>query len=120
MKKDDIENNQDALLEREIWRLVKSALAVEALPMSAEKICQIEQQAALVGSDDSLFPLAGLLVLAGSLFMIVALESLLPGGMVVEWVNLKILSMTVLVANFVLSPLAALMIVRRRKFSYAK
>lgn len=103
------------VLDENLGRVLKSALALEAPPLRDEQMRQILQQAAARRRPADPFPLWVIAALAAGLSAFTLVAWLLPHPLAA----LKIAAGIALLANLGLSPLAALVIVRNRRWSYA-
>ena len=104
-----------AVLDENLGRILKSALAPEARPLRDEQMRQILQQAAARRRPADPFPLWVIAALATGLAAFTLVAWSLPHPLAA----LKIAAGIALLANLGLSPLAALVIVRNRRWSYA-
>jgi hypothetical protein len=101
--------------DENLARLLKSALALETPPLRDDHLQQVLRRAAALRGRVAPFPLWLIAALAASLaaFTLVAWSFPYPPAV------LRIVAGIVLLANLGLSPLAALVIVRNRRSSYA-
>jgi len=111
----DSNNEREALLEQNLARLIQSALAVQARPMSADQVRTVTREAAVRIRPAAAFPLWAVAALAACVVALVFLACSLPQ----EVPLLRILLYIVLAANLGLSPVAALVIVRNRRMYHA-
>lgn len=115
------ENDRNFLVENNLSRLLKSAMDVKAQPLSQDQIRWLVRQAVITHepphkSPAPAFPLWTIIASEACFVVLAVVGYLLP----YEWLILKTLSIIIPAANLVLSPLAALAIVRRRRSSYAQ
>jgi hypothetical protein len=103
------------VLDENLARILKSALAPEAPPLRDDHLRQILRQAAARGCPADSFPLWAIAALASGLAALTLVAWALPYPLAA----LKIAAGIGLLANLGLSPLAALVIVRNRRWSYA-
>jgi CHASE2 domain-containing sensor protein len=103
------------VLDENLGRILKSALAVEAPPLRAEQMQQILQQAAARRRPADPLPVWVIAALAAGLVAFTLVAWSLPRPLAA----LKIAAGIALLANLGLSPLAAVVIVRNRRWSYA-
>lgn len=103
------------VLDENLARVLRSALAVEAPPLREDHLRQVLQQAAALGRPAAPFPLWIVAALAAGLSVFTLVAWSLPDSPAA----LRIAAGIVLLANLGLSPLAALVIVRNRRWSYA-
>jgi hypothetical protein len=111
----DSSYEREALLEQNLARLIQSALAVQARPMSADQVRMIIQQASGRIRPPAAFPLWAIAALAAC---VVAL-TFLACSLAHELPPLRIFLYIVLGANLGLSPVAALIIIRNRRMGHA-
>ena len=104
-----------AVLDENLGRIFKSALAFEAPPLRDEQIRQVLQQAAARRPPADPLPLWVIAALAAGLVAFTLVAWSFPRPLAA----LKFAAGIVLLANLGLSPLAALVIVRNRRWSYA-
>jgi hypothetical protein len=104
-----------AVLDENLGRVLKSALAFEAPALRDEQMRQVLREAAARRRPADPLPLWVIKALAAGLVAFTLVAWWLPHPLAV----LKIAAGIVLLANLGLSPLAALVIVRNRRWSYA-
>jgi hypothetical protein len=111
----DSNNDREALLEQNLARLIRSALAVEAPPMSTDQVRAVIREAAARIRPAAAFPPWAIAALAACVVALVCLACSLPQELPLS----RILLYIILVANLGLSPVSALVIIRNRRAYHA-
>lgn len=113
-------DKQDTDFEKGLAGLLRSALGAEAPPLSERQVNELVKRAAVTQSTHAVpepaFPLWAIAVSSGCLVVLVVMGGFLSGGQSAA----QTLAGLIVFANLLLSPLAALVIVQRRRLSYER
>lgn len=109
-------NNRSDLIERDLSRLLSSALSVQVPPLRYNEVCWQTLSTADRARPACAFPAWGLGASAGCLLALAVLGLLAPYSLPVP----RTLVVAVPIANLAMAPLAALAVVRRRSLSHAR